>query len=127
MAQADLHRRLLSYACDGIHGFVRDMERIGQAQRVVVLVYSEFGRRVPENSNQGTDHGSANLMFLAGKPVQGGHYGTPSDLTDLADGDNLKYTTDFRRVYATAIDRWLQLGVSSQVLNGAFTTFDAFV
>ena len=93
----------------------------------MVLVYSEFGRRVPENANQGTDHGSANLMFLAGKPVQGGHYGTPSDLTDLADGDNLKYTTDFRRVYATAIDRWLQLGVSSQVLNGAFTTFDAFV
>ena len=126
VAQADLHRRLLSYACDGIHGFVRDMERIGAADRVVVLVYSEFGRRVPENANQGTDHGSANLMFLAGKPVRGGHYGQPSDLTDLADGDNLKYTTDFRQVYATAIDRWLQLGVASQVLNGTFTTFDAF-
>ena len=124
--QPALHRRLLSYACDGIHGFVRDMERIGQADRVVVLVYSEFGRRVPENANQGTDHGSANAVFLAGKPVRGGHYGEPVDLVNLDEGDNLKYTTDFRRVYATAIDRWLQLGAAAQVLHGEFPTFDAF-
>ncbi|MCZ6458660.1 MAG: DUF1501 domain-containing protein [Gammaproteobacteria bacterium] len=124
--QPALHRRLLSYACDGIHGFVRDMERIGQADRVVVLVYSEFGRRVPENANQGTDHGSANAVFLAGKPVKGGHYGEPVDLVNLDEGDNLKYTTDFRRVYATAIDRWLQLGAAAQVLHGEFPTFDAF-
>ncbi len=124
--QPALHRRLLSYACDGIHGFVRDMERIGQADRVAVLVYSEFGRRVSENANQGTDHGSANTVFLAGKRVKGGHYGEPVDLVNLDEGGNLQYTTDFRRVYATVIDRWLQLGASARVLHGEFPTFDAF-
>jgi uncharacterized protein (DUF1501 family) len=107
VAQPALHQRLLSYACDGIYGFVRDLERLGEAHRVVVLVHSEFGRRVPENANQGTDHGTANIMFLAGAPVQGGHYGEVSDLSNLVDGDNLAHTTDFRRVYATVSERWL--------------------
>jgi uncharacterized protein (DUF1501 family) len=124
--QPALQRRLLSYACDGIHGFIRDMERLGYGDRVMVLVYSEFGRRVPENSNLGTDHGSANVMFLAGKPVKGGHYGDPPSLTDLTPGDNLKYTTDFRRVYATAIEGWLKHGSAEQVLKGAFKALPVF-
>ncbi len=124
--QSALHRRLLSYACDGIHGFIRDLERLGQAERVVVLVHSEFGRRVPENTNLGTDHGTANLMFLAGKPVQGGHYGEPPSLTELTDGENLAHTVDFRRVYATAIDGWMQPGVASTVLKGPFETLPVF-
>ena len=105
--QPALHRRLLSYTCDGIHGIIQDLDRLGQAHRVVVMVYSEFGRRVPENANLGTDHGSANVMFLAGAPVQGGHFGTPPSLTELVDGDNLAHTTDFRRVYATVMQDWL--------------------
>ncbi len=124
--QPDLHRRLLSYASDAVHGFVRDMERIGQADRVAVLMYSEFGRRAPENSNLGTDHGAANLMLLAGQPVQGGHYGEPVSLVELDEGDNLIYTTDFRRVYATAIDGWLQAGAADTVLKGHFETFPIF-
>ncbi len=124
--QPAIHRRLLSYACDGIHGFIRDMERLGLGDRVVVLVYSEFGRRVPENANQGTDHGSANVMFLAGNKVKGGHYGRYPSLTDLTDGGNLKHTTDFRRVYATAIDGWLQQNSSRTVLNGQFPTIPVF-
>ena len=124
--QNALHRRLLSYACDGIHGFIRDLERLGQAERVAVLVYSEFGRRVPENANLGTDHGTANLMFLAGQPVKGGHYGAPPSLTALVDGDNLRHTVDFRRVYATAIDRWMQPGAAEAVLKGQFETLPAF-
>ena len=89
------------------------------------LVYSEFGRRVPENANLGTDHGSANLMFLAGNSVNGGHYGTPSSLTDLLDGDNLKHTTDFRQVYATAIESWLH-EKSEVVLKGNFPVLPVF-
>ena len=124
--QPALHRRLLSYACDGIHGFIRDLQRLGHADRVVVMVYSEFGRRVPENANLGTDHGSANTMFLIGQPVKGGHYGKQPSLTELVNGDNLAHTTDFRQVYATAIQGWL--GVATRpVLFGDFTPFDAFV
>jgi uncharacterized protein (DUF1501 family) len=121
VAQPDLHRRLLSYACDGIHGFIRDLERIGQAHRVLVMVYSEFGRRVPENANLGTDHGSANVMFLAGTKVNGGHYGRAPSLTELVDGDNLAHTTDFRQVYATVIQDWLQAS-APDVLHDTFDT-----
>ena len=128
--QPALHQRLLSYACDGIHGFLKDMERLGQADRVAVLVFSEFGRRVGENANLGTDHGSANTMFLAGKRVRGGHYGAPPDLNELSADDNLLHTVDFRQVYSTAIDGWLAPSagrrVSSMVLKGDFTPLDVF-
>jgi len=124
--QGPLHQRLLTYAADAVHGFIRDIERLGHAERVSVLAFSEFGRRVPENTSLGTDHGTANVMFLAGKNVNGGHYGKPPSLSELDDGDNLIYTTDFRRVYATAIDGWLRLGASRRVLNGDFETFPIF-
>ncbi len=125
--QPALHQRLLSYACDAIHGFVKDLERLNQAHRVAVLVFSEFGRRVGENTNQGTDHGSANTMFMAGAGVAGGHYGIAPDLDSLNGEDNLIHTVDFRRVYATAIDGWLQAGASQRVLNGSFAPFDLFL
>lgn len=122
--QPALHQRLLSYACDGIYGFVRDLERLKQDHRVTVLVFSEFGRRVAENANLGTDHGSANVMFVAGTPVKGGHYGQPPSLTDLHE-HNLSFTTDFRQVYATVIEDWL--GVDAQrVLGSPFARFPLF-
>jgi uncharacterized protein (DUF1501 family) len=120
--QGNLHRRLISYACDAIHGFLADMERQGLADKVLVMAFSEFGRRVPENANLGTDHGAAGLMFLAGKPVTGGHYGELPSLTRLDPGDNLIPTTDFRRVYATAIDDWIAPGTANSVLGEAFET-----
>jgi uncharacterized protein (DUF1501 family) len=124
--QGPLHQRLLTYAADAVHAFIRDLERLGHADRVSVLAFSEFGRRVPENTSLGTDHGAANVMFLAGKQLAGGHYGTPPSLAALDDGDNLVYTTDFRRVYATAIDGWLRANASDAVLNGTFETFPVF-
>jgi uncharacterized protein (DUF1501 family) len=124
--QSDLHQRLLSYTADSISGFLRDMERIGQADRVSLLIFSEFGRRVPENTSLGTDHGTANVMFFAGKGVKGGHYGTPSDLGALDAGDNLVHTTDFRHVYASAIDGWLRLGAADSVLKGSFAPVPVF-
>lgn len=124
--QTDLHQRLLSYVADAIHGFQRDLERLGQADRVTTMLFSEFGRRAPENTNLGTDHGAANNMFMVGTKVRGGHYGQPVSLTALDEGDNLVYTTDFRRVYATAIDKWLQPGAASTVLKGEFETLPIF-
>ena len=124
--QNDTHKRLLTYASDAVSAFIRDLERIGRADDVVVMVFSEFGRRVPENVNLGTDHGTANLIFVAGKPVKGGHYGRIPSLTKLDAGDNLIYTTDFRRVYASMISRWLGYHDTRRLLNDEFETFDLF-
>ena len=124
--QNDTHKRLLTYASDAVYAFLRDLERIKRADDVVVMVFSEFGRRVPENVNLGTDHGTANLMFVAGAPVKGGQYGQIPSLTKLDPGDNLIYTTDFRRVYATMISGWLGYRDTRTLLNGDFATFDLF-
>jgi uncharacterized protein (DUF1501 family) len=124
--QLDLHQRLLTYASDAVYGFMRDMERIGRADDVTMMIFSEFGRRVPENTSLGTDHGAANVMFLAGKPVKGGHYGEVPSLSALDAGDNLVYTTDFRRVYATVMQGWLGFNNTGAVLRGKFEPFPAF-
>jgi uncharacterized protein (DUF1501 family) len=124
--QNDTHKRLLTYASDAVSAFMKDLERIGRADDVVVMIFSEFGRRVPENVNLGTDHGTANLMFVAGKQVKGGQYGEIPSLTKLDTGDNLIHTTDFRRVYATMIAGWMGLDDPSQILNGNFESFGMF-
>jgi len=123
--QNEQHGRLLSYASDAIAGFMKDMDRIGRANDVTVLVFSEFGRRVAENTSLGTDHGTANHMYVIGKPVKGGHYGEPPSLTDLDADGNLKFTTDFRRVYASVIEGWLQHD-SRALLGGDFKSFSCF-
>ena len=120
--QNNLHGRLLTYTADAVAAFMQDLERIGKADDVLLLVFSEFGRRVPENANLGTDHGTANNMFLIGNAVRGGHYGERPSLTELDADDNLVFTTDFRRVYATAIEQWLGLPSAEPVLGDAFET-----
>ena len=125
--QNNVHRRLLTYTSDAVSAFIRDLERIGRADDVALMIFSEFGRRVPENVTLGTDHGAANVMFVVGNGVKGGHYGEVPSLTKLAKGDNLAYTTDFRRVYQTLISGWLGHGGGSKILNGDFETFDMFV
>ena len=124
--QNDVHKRLLTYASDAVSAFLTDLERIKRADDVVVMIFSEFGRRVPENVNLGTDHGAANLMFVVGNKVKGGHYGKIPSLTELDAGDNLLYTTDFRRVYATMIAGWLGLRDTRPLLNGEFEPFKMF-
>jgi len=125
--QPNLHQRLLTYFSDAVAGFFKDMERIGRADDVVMMVFSEFGRRVAENNNLGTDHGTANHMYLIGNAVQGGHYGQPPSLTELNEDGNLIYTTDFRRVYATAVEGWLGHGKTENLLKGKFEPFPVFV
>ena len=123
--QSATHARYLTYTADAVAGFLQDMQRLGRADDVVMLIFSEFGRRVGENTNLGTDHGTANLMFVAGKSVRGGHYGTPPSLSKLDEGGNLIYTTDFRRVYASVISGWLGHN-SAEVLGTEFETFPLF-
>jgi uncharacterized protein (DUF1501 family) len=124
--QSDLHQRLLTYVSDSVSGFMKDMERIGRADDVVMMVFSEFGRRVPENTSLGTDHGTANHVYLIGKNVRGGHFGTPVNLSELDEGDNLVFTTDFRRVYASVIEGWLGYAESERLFSQRFETFPVF-
>ena len=123
--QADTHARILTYTSDHIAAFVQDMARIGRGDDVSVIVFSEFGRRVAENGNRGTDHGTAGPVFVAGGKVRGGHYGAMPSLTDLDDG-NMRFTTDFRRVYATMIRSWMGYPDVAGVLKSDFTPFDMF-
>jgi uncharacterized protein (DUF1501 family) len=124
--QVDQHQRMLTYTADAVAGFLRDMARIGRADDVVLMAFSEFGRRASENANLGTDHGTAGPMFIAGKPVRGGQYGTPPDLAARTADDNLVHSTDFRRVYATVAQGWLGLPDTSAVLRGRFESFPVF-
>ena len=124
--QNNVHRRLLTYTSDAVFAFLQDLERIGRADDVALMIFSEFGRRVPENDNLGTDHGAANNMFVVGNQVKGGHYGKLPSLTKLNPEDNLAYTTDFRRVYQTVIEGWLGHRGSGELLGGNYQPFDMF-
>jgi uncharacterized protein (DUF1501 family) len=124
--QTDLHARLLMYTADSVRAFMEDMKRIGRADDVAVMMFTEFGRRVEENGSLGTDHGTATPMFIVGKGVKGGLYSQHPSLTDLDDG-NLKMTTDFRRVYATMIKEWLGFDDTEVILKGKFDPLGVFV
>ena len=91
---------------DSIAAFHADLATAGQADRVAILTFSEFGRRVRENASQGTDHGAAAPVFVVGPVVKAGLVGAHPSLDDLDDGD-LKFHTDFRRVYAAVLGDWL--------------------
>jgi len=123
--QGETHQRLLGYVSQSISGFMQDMQRIGRAKDVVVMVYSEFGRRPAENTSLGTDHGTANHMYLVGSSVRGGQYGQALDWTTLNADGNLSHTVDFRRVYASVAQDWLGAD-STRLLRGRFETLPLF-
>lgn len=122
--QADTQAGLLKGFSDGILAFQREMEAIGKAKKVVVVVFSEFGRRTYENNSGGTDHGAAAPMLVIGNNVKGGFYGPIPNFNDLNDGD-LKFAIDFRQVYATALDEWMG-GDSELILGGKFDSLPVF-
>jgi uncharacterized protein (DUF1501 family) len=122
--QAPAHANLLTQLSEAVTAFFKDVAARGHRDRVLVMTFSEFGRRAKENGSRGTDHGSAAPMFLIGGKVRSGPVGEHPSLIKLEDG-NLKHHTDFRQVYAAILDRWL--GVSSKdVLGGAFKTLEVF-
>jgi uncharacterized protein (DUF1501 family) len=117
--QANAHAQLLGELAEGLAAFYTDLEAHGMAENVVVMTWSEFGRRVHENASGGTDHGTAAPLFVLGSAVTGGIYGEPPDLGHLDTFGNLSYTTDFRSIYATVLDRWLGAPAAA-VLGGDF-------
>lgn len=122
--QADQHHKLLEGFGNAARAFQREMEAIGKADKVVMLVFSEFGRRVAENASGGTDHGAAAPMFLVGSRVKGGVHGPLPDLDNLQNGD-LRHTVDFREVYAATLDQWIG-GDSAVALGETFKPVTVF-
>jgi uncharacterized protein (DUF1501 family) len=106
--QLNTHYGLLRELSSAIRAFVDDLTAAKLADRVTVMCFSEFGRRVAENGSAGTDHGTAGLVMLAGPGVHPGVHGSVPSLTDLVDGDP-KVSTDFRRIYAALLEDWLGL------------------
>lgn len=114
--QGPAHNRLLAELADSVAYFFRTLKTTGHDSRVRLMTFSEFGRRVQENGSRGTDHGAASCLFVAGPSVKGGVVGKHPSLSDLDAGD-LKFHTDFRRIYATLLDSWL--GCDCKTVLGA--------
>ncbi len=113
--QLSTHFDLVTELSGALRAFLDDLAAAKLAERVLVVCFSEFGRRVAENGTAGTDHGTAGLVLLAGPSVRAGVVGRYPSLCDLADGD-LKWLVDFRQVYATVLEEWL--GLDSQAVLG---------
>jgi uncharacterized protein (DUF1501 family) len=105
--QMNAHERLMGDLNAAVSAFVADLKQQGNFERVLLMTFSEFGRRVAENANGGTDHGAAAPMFLIGGSTKAGAFGKYPSLTDLDRGD-LKFNTDFRSVYGTVLEQWLK-------------------
>jgi uncharacterized protein (DUF1501 family) len=120
--QTGAHDRLLGDLDASLAAFVADLKAQGNFDRVMLMTFSEFGRRVAENNSGGTDHGAAAPLFVLGGGVKPGIYGRQPSLTQLNDGD-LLYNVDFRSVYATVLDKWMR-APSEMVLKRKFATMD---
>ncbi len=119
--QKSQQERLLRIYAEGVAALTKDLKNAGAWNDTLVLTFSEFGRRVAENGSNGTDHGTANQVFLAGGSLrQAGFYNAAPNLETLDEGD-LLHEIDFRRIYATVLQNWLNVQ-GEAVLNGKFAT-----
>lgn len=116
--QADAHAALLKQVSESVQTFVADLDEHGHGDHVLTFCFSEFGRRVQENASQGTDHGRAAPVFLAGNKIAPGLIGEHPSLENLEQGD-LQHHTDFRCVYAGLLENWLEIP-SQHILHGKF-------
>jgi uncharacterized protein (DUF1501 family) len=125
--QEGAHAALLGELSNALSAFCKDMEDHKLRERIMVATYSEFGRRVKENGSLGTDHGTASQMFLVTpeghKKSKAGLIGKHPSLTDLDEEGDMKFHTDFRSVYATLLENWLEIP-SGKVLGGKFEKLD---
>lgn len=122
--QDSRHRRLMQEFGDAMKGFIDDLQENNLLDRVLVMSFSEFGRRVEENAGGGTDHGEAAPMFLFGSKLRPGLHGGYPDLSKLHRGD-LAFSCDFRRVYAAVLRDWLKIK-PSLVLRGVSSPLRLF-
>ena len=108
--QQNKQKRLLSQYAESVSAFVKDLKRSETFEDTLILTFSEFGRRVKQNAANGTDHGAANNVFVIGKSLKkAGFYNNLSSLADLDNNGDIKYTIDFRSVYATILSKWMNV------------------
>jgi uncharacterized protein (DUF1501 family) len=120
--QRGRHARLMAQLDGALAAFAADLERSEAGRETLVLLFSEFGRRVGENGSGGTDHGAAGLAMALGSRVKGGLHGRAPALDRLDDGD-LAFTTDFRALYATCLEHVFGLDPAA-VLDPGFAPLD---
>ena len=121
--QRNRQERLLQQYAEGMKAFVQDLKQNNLLNDVLIMTFSEFGRRVKQNASVGTDHGTANNLFLMGGNLKkAGFFNGPANLSDLDDGD-LKYQVDFRDIYTTLLNRWLD-APAPQILGQSFKGID---
>lgn len=119
--QTNTQERLLKVYAESMEAFVEDLQKNNAFDDVLILTFSEFGRRVKQNESKGTDHGTANNVFVMGKNLKKqGLYNNLPNLGDLDKNGNLKYEIDFREIYATILDKWLQVD-DAAILNKSFS------
>ncbi|MCL7752360.1 DUF1501 domain-containing protein [Polaribacter sp. Z022] len=119
--QTNSQARLLKTYAESMEVFIEDLQKNNAFNDVLILTFSEFGRRVKQNESNGTDHGTANNVFIMGKNLKKqGLYNNLPNLGDLDKNGNLKYEIDFREIYATILDKWLQVN-DSEILNKSFS------
>jgi uncharacterized protein (DUF1501 family) len=122
--QSNRHAQALEQLATALASFWKELERTGWADSTSVMVFSEFGRRVEENQSGGTDHGTAGPVFLLGNSLRGGWQGDYPSLAQLDEGD-LRYQVDFRQVYATLLEDWLEID-SHKILGGNYDALRCF-
>jgi uncharacterized protein (DUF1501 family) len=121
--QLATHAGLLAELSEAMTAFYRDMAAQGHKERILMMTFSEFGRRPSENGSRGTDHGAAAPLFIVGSKAKAGFVGQQPSLTQNVVQGNLQHNIDFRQVYAAVLDHWL--GVRSQdVLGEPFQPVD---
>lgn len=119
--QEDRQKKLLEVYGESMEVFVKDLDQNDAFKDTLILTFSEFGRRVKQNGSEGTDHGTANNVFIMGKNLKKqGFYNEMPNLADLDSNGDLKYTVDFREIYATILDKWLQVD-DERILNKTFS------
>ncbi len=122
--QLNKQNRLLKQYADGVEAFVKDLKDNGTFKDTLILTFSEFGRRVKQNASAGTDHGTANNVFVIGEHLKKqGFYNNAPNLNNLDDNGDLKFEIDFRTIYATVLDKWLEVD-DKKVLNKSFSQLD---
>lgn len=119
--QSKRQEKLLDVYSKSIEVFVNDLKKNDTFKDTLILTFSEFGRRVKQNGSEGTDHGTANNVFIIGENLKKqGFYNDAPNLADLDNNGDLKYAVDFREIYATVLDKWLQVD-DERILNKSFS------
>ena len=122
--QENKQNKLLDTYSKSMDVFVKDLEQNDTFKDTLILTFSEFGRRVKQNAAAGTDHGAASNVFIIGKNLnKQGFYNDAPNLSELDSNGDIKYTVDFRSIYATILDKWLEVD-DETILNKSFSKLD---